>query len=312
MDKIFISIAAYRDPMLIRTLSQAYANADNRDALVFGIAMQYEREIYPDLSFIPRNQLRLIDYDIPTRPGVTRLRYQIANIAYGGEKYFLMIDSHMKFSPGWDTWLKESLESLGPKSIISGLGHIRDNKLEVSICELVQGGYGIAFQKRDIPVDLPPDEHGKFFKYPYIMCGFMFTYGSFVSEVGFDEYSQAEGEEVYLTWRAFMNGWDVYQTSKWMITHSPDEYFDEAWGGMEHRTYLRPNSERVFLHNMIMMKTLAYVYNDISHYAIKNAVRKPIDWFIANGYTANDYNKVLRHYDNLIHNNLSEHDILIL
>lgn len=312
MDKIFINIAAYRDPLLIRTLKQAYEKAHNPESLVFALGMQYEEAIYPDLSFIPKDQIHAIKYDIPSRPGVARIRYEITQSAFSNEKYFLMIDSHMTFQNGWDTWLKESLNNLGPKSIISGLGEIHDGHITISNCEVIQGHTELALNRVENRIPIKPEEHGSFFKFPYIACGFMFTYGSFVYDVGFDEYSQADGEEIYLTWRAFMCGWDVYQTSKWVINHSPEIYFDIAWGGEDKRSYTRYGTEARFKPYMNMLRSIAYVYNDMSMYAVKNATRKPEEWFIACGYTKSDYQTILRYYDNLIHNNLTERDILII
>lgn len=312
MDKIFINIAAYRDPLLVRTLQQAYREADNPEALVFCLGMQYEGSIYPDLSFIPKDQLRIMNYIPGTQPGVTRIRYEITASAYIDEKYFLMIDSHMLFHRGWDTWLKDSLNNLGPKSIISGLGEIHKDGLKLSTCQIVEGGYELGLTKKDFYVGIEQEEYGNFYRMPYISCGFMFTYGSFVTEVGFDEYSQFDGEETYLTWRAFMAGWTIYQTSRWVINHSPENYYDDAWGGLEKRRYVRVGAEAIFGQHMRMLKSLAYVYNDYSHYAVKNAARKPVEWFLECGYTENDYKKILQHYDKLIHNNVTERDIILL
>jgi hypothetical protein len=312
MDKIFINIAAYRDPLLVRTLQQAYREADNPEALIFALGMQYEDSIYPDLSFIPKDQIRIINYVVGQQPGVTRIRYEISTAAFSNEKYFLMIDSHMLFHRGWDTWLKKSLHDLGEKPIITGMGAIHDDVLDLSICDVVQGGRELAFTRKEFSVPIKQEEYGKFYRTPYIACGFMFTYGSFVNEVGFDEFSQFDGEEIYLTWRAFMSGWTIYHTSKWVINHSPENYYDVAWGGPDKRSYTRAGTETVFRPYMTMMKSLAYVYNDYSHYAIKNASRKPVDWFIECGYTEIDYKKILNYYDKLIHNNVTEHDIIIL
>ena len=312
MDKIFISIAAYRDPLLVRTLSQAFQRADNPEALVFGLGMQYEKEIYPDLSFIPSNQLRIINYDIPTRPGVTRIRHEIANVAYSNEDYFLMIDSHMLFEKGWDTWLKQSLNNLGPKSIISGLGEIYNEQIKSVACQIIEGQRELVFGRREFSEYVGNHERGKFMPSTYIACGFMFTYGSFLTEVGLDEHSQFEAEEPYLSWRSFISGWNIYHTTHWVITHQPDEYFDAAWGGMQNRRYVRDGMEDFFMQAMTHQRGLAYVYNDYSYYAVKNAPRKPVEWFLANGYTEKDYQVVRKHYDKLIHNNSSEHDIILL
>jgi hypothetical protein len=312
MDKIFINIAAYRDPLLLRTLHEALDNADNPNDLIFGIGMQYEEEIYPDLSFVPQEQLRIIKYDIDNRPGVTKIRHEISSIAYNNEKYFLMIDSHTKFEMGWDTWLKESLDNLGEKSIISGLGHIENGKILLAKSIVEQGRRELAFVRQNYLQDINDDDIGSFIRCPYIVCGFMFTYGSFVRDVGFDEYSQFGSEEPYLSWRAFMSGWDIYHTSYWPIVHAPDEYYEAAWGGHENRTFLRKESESIFKIHRLVQQSLAYVYNDYSIYAIKNPKRQPIDWFLANGHTKSDYSKIKDYFDKMIHNQPTDYDIILL
>lgn len=310
--KIFINIAAYRDPLLVRTLRQAYEKADNKDALVFALAMQYEKEIYPDLSFIPNNQLRIINYEVGKQPGITRIRYELSKSAYNNEKYFLMIDSHMTFQESWDTWLIDSLNNLGSNSIISGLGEIHDNKINLNKCQIIQGNSDLVFERNNYSIDIDQSEIGKFFKTNYITCGFFFTYGTFLEEVGLDQYSQFDSEEPYLTWRAFMSGWDIYHTSHWVINHTPEIYYDYAWGGFKNRKFMRDGMESVFRNHLIMLKSLAYVYNDYSIYAIKNAKKSPIDWFLANGYTQSDYKKIVNHFDEMIRNNHKERAIIIL
>lgn len=309
MDKIFISIAAYRDPLLVRTLKQAYEKADNPDSLIFALGMQYEPEIYPDLSFIPRDQLRIINYHIPTRPGVARIRYEIAKSSYINEKYFLMIDSHMIFQDGWDTWLINSLNGLGDKSVITGLGEIHDGIINLQTCRVIDGQKDLVFQRNEYHM---PVSDEKFIKTNYITCGFMFTYGDFLNEVGLDEYSHFDAEEPYLSWRTFMSGWDIYHTTEWVINHSPENYYDDAWGGFESRKFVRDDLEQVNRKFLILQKGLAYVYNDYSYYSIKNSPRKPIDWFLSCGHTESDYAKISEYFDKIIHNNLTERDILIL
>ena len=50
-DKIFISIASYRDPELIPTIEDCIKNADKPNKLVFGILNQFSKEDdFNDLS----------------------------------------------------------------------------------------------------------------------------------------------------------------------------------------------------------------------------------------------------------------------
>ena len=49
---IFISIASYRDPELVRTITSAIDNASNPDQLYFGVVLQEFDKFAPDLSFV--------------------------------------------------------------------------------------------------------------------------------------------------------------------------------------------------------------------------------------------------------------------
>ena len=45
LKRIFISIASYQDPLLLETLCSAYENAENKDALIFGVCEQADTGI---------------------------------------------------------------------------------------------------------------------------------------------------------------------------------------------------------------------------------------------------------------------------
>ena len=47
-EKIFVSIAAFEDKALLKTIKNILENADNPDDIVFGLALNYK--VYPDLS----------------------------------------------------------------------------------------------------------------------------------------------------------------------------------------------------------------------------------------------------------------------
>ena len=61
--KIFISVASYQDPLLLETLCSAYENAENKDALVFGVCEQADSGI--DIQSINfKNQIKYDNVDI--------------------------------------------------------------------------------------------------------------------------------------------------------------------------------------------------------------------------------------------------------
>jgi hypothetical protein len=50
---IFISIASYRDPELVRTIQSAIDNAAHPEELYFSVVLQEFERFQPDLSWVP-------------------------------------------------------------------------------------------------------------------------------------------------------------------------------------------------------------------------------------------------------------------
>ena len=122
MNKIFINIAGYRDPELIPTVKDAIKNATQPERLFFGICWQFSpdepedfgestdpllKDIYLKYIRIPANQSR----------GMNWAR-KLAHGFYRNEcNYYLQIDSHMRFSPGWDNELIRMIYNLNENDI---------------------------------------------------------------------------------------------------------------------------------------------------------------------------------------------------
>lgn len=118
---IFISIASYRDPDLIKTVQSCFNNAENKSRLYFSIFSQAEDDEHPDLSFIPDNQIRYLKTHWSESLGACWAR-EIATKDIVG-KYFLQIDSHSRFKSKWDTLIinnfKKAVRFWGNRIIIT-------------------------------------------------------------------------------------------------------------------------------------------------------------------------------------------------
>ena len=120
LDKIFISLACYRDPEIIPTVKDAYNKAKNKESLIFGIyAQMSEEDEKIDLSFINNKQVRLLVNKNTKARGPSYARYIIFNKLYKNELYYLQIDSHTRFIENWDTELITMLSKLSVNSVIS-------------------------------------------------------------------------------------------------------------------------------------------------------------------------------------------------
>lgn len=276
---IFLSIASFLDPTLTRTIRSAMDNADNPESLVFGLGLQYWEE--PDLSEFPESQIRKLSWKPDDRPGIVKIRYEISRLLED-EDYFLEIDSHMRFSPGWDTDLvskiQEMQQQLGTyKVVIFPLGVYPDGAMtsrfvldlqespdgSVTINSLPENGKAMPAKDTEI--------------ISYMRVGQIFFDARFIREVGLDPRSHYIQEQAYLGFRAFMTGWTVYQYHKDLMNHDDADYVaavdqEEAktWGTQEEI----PNSEEDM--------TLAYIYN-CGPYALPNAERTPMEYWSFNG-----------------------------
>lgn len=124
--KIYIQIAAWRDPLLFDTIKSAIKNAKFPDRLTFTCVFQGYKE---DLWMIePIRELdakiNLITVDARVAPlSLCKLRGEVGSSLITDEQYYMQVDSHSKFAPNWDTDLKTELslavKKYGPKTIIT-------------------------------------------------------------------------------------------------------------------------------------------------------------------------------------------------
>lgn len=225
-DKIFISIAAYRDPELIPTIKDCLATADNPKKLVFCIFNQYsDEDKFTDLeSYRKDRRFKFIDLEHKQSRGVCFAR-AIINSHYNNEEYYFQLDSHHRFAKGWDTACKLKLKKLKkkghPKPLLSsylpGYDPLNDP------AGRVHENWRLAFDRfmPQGPLFLKPhtiDEDNGLELGRFLGGHFIFTSGRFCKEVPYDPFLYFHGEETSLSVRAFTHGYDIFH---------PDE--DIAW-----------------------------------------------------------------------------------
>ena len=104
-NKIFVSIAFYRDVQCSKTLMDIINKADRPQNLVICICQQNSEDDIPcvELPKINSNAvIKLIKLSEKEARGPCWARYLIQQ-EWNGEEYFLQIDSHTRFVEGWDT-----------------------------------------------------------------------------------------------------------------------------------------------------------------------------------------------------------------
>jgi len=224
---IFISIASYRDPDCIRTVRDALDKADHPERLFFGICQQ-NHEGHPEENCVPhtlkyRDHIRVITLPHLKARGPAVARYYCSTL-YRGETYFMQIDSHTVFVPGFDRIAIQSLHACpNPRrSVISYYPHdTKTNSLDVdSVPVLCKSNFNdqgmIYFQAAtESRSSTTPKE------IPFLAGGFMMAYASLLKDVPFqsDLDMLFTGEELLYSARAYIAGYSFYAPMKNVCLH---------------------------------------------------------------------------------------------
>jgi hypothetical protein len=230
MSKIYISIASYRDPQLLPTLHDCLENADHPENLVFGIAWQHaEEDAWDDLSEFKNDpRFRIIDIIHSDSKGACWARNQ-CHQHYGGEEYYLQLDSHHRFIEGWDTECIKMIKQLQKK------GHKKplltsyipsfdpDNDPESRMMEPWWMTFDRFIPEGAIfflPATIP---NWKKLKSPipsrFLSAHFIFTLGQWCTEVPYDPEYYFHGEEISLAVRSYTWGYDLFHPHKVIAWH---------------------------------------------------------------------------------------------
>ncbi len=269
-DKIFVMLPAYIDPDLALTLTEMYTKADKPENLTIAIGMSYldEKDI-PKQTVVPNKQLKVLYWDAHNRPGTMRVR-SLLNDFYTDEQYYFSIDSHMLFAEGWDTEIKKELNELSKmvendKVIL--INHRRSCKFTI-----VKDKTYPLFTLKGSSFSISPTVEGRFARADFLFAGLFFTYGKFATDVGWIKDVNMILEEPYMSYRAYVNGWDLYHNlTDEVYTHSPLNYYDNVkkvgWIGWN------PDPERYFVEVLF-----ALLFNE-GYFAVENPVRTNQEWW---------------------------------
>lgn len=235
-DRIFISIASYRDPDLPRTISNAIETAARPARLRFGICHQYdtatERCLAP-WADDPRFEIDALSYLDSRGVGFARSRVQDL---YDHEPYYLQIDAHMRFAERWDErciTMLESTDSVRP--IITNYPiafKLRPDGSEEREAPEMPRRLGLepsrppgSLRQRSEPAG-PADRPGR---HHFLAAGHIFTIGRFCRDVPYDPSIYYEGEEISLAVRAYTHGYDLFWPNENVLWHWYDHDAPLHW-----------------------------------------------------------------------------------
>jgi len=228
--KIFVQIAAYRDPQLIPTIKNMIENAKRPKNLRIGVARQFHPEDgFDDLSeFVGDKRFRVLNIPYQEAEGVCWARNLVQQL-YEGEEYTLQIDSHMRFAPNWDDEMIKMIKQLQKKGYEKPLltGYVSSFDPENDPQGRVQEPWRMVFD-RFIPEGavffLPETIPGwQDMKEPvparFYSAHYCFTLGQFSTEVQHNPEYYFHGEEISIAARAYTWGYDLFHPHKTLIWH---------------------------------------------------------------------------------------------
>ncbi len=227
---IYVQIASYRDPELKNTLRDLLENASRPNNLRIGIAWQHSPyEEFDDITeYKNDSRFDIIDIDYRDAKGPCNARH-LLNTHYKNETYTLQLDSHHRFSKDWDVQLIDMLESLRSPTCKKPLlsSYLPSFNPATDPTERLEAPWIMEFDRfaPEGPVHFLPhtiDDY-KQLTAPrparFISAHFIFTDGKFCKEVKYDPTYYFHGEEINLSVRAYMAGYDLFAPHKSIIWH---------------------------------------------------------------------------------------------
>lgn len=260
MNKIFIQIASYRDPLLISTIQSAIHKAKYPDRVSFGICLQdANKEIFGKVKKIPRVRAKFFDYHESQGIGWAR---STAQGLCDNEEYALQIDSHMQFVPNWDVDVINSIR-LCPSSkplfsefcpdwykywvpikLSSGKmdwkAETKQKTLEEKDKESPVTIAANYFDSKAHPyyLHITPSWNkatSNPLQHAFICAHFIFGSNDFFRQVPIDPKMGYFYEENAITLRAWTNNWDIYVPHKIVIRHTWNRNY--SWDDASYKVF---------------------------------------------------------------------------
>lgn len=250
-DKIFVSIANYRDSETPFTVDNLLAMAKFKDRLTIGVFSQIDRQtdkhcLAPSL---PQVVQQIVDYK--DSRGVCWARSYLLSKIRKNEKYVLQIDSHTRMIQDWDEVLINMLDQCDPKGVLTHYpagyqpfsGMDEPNRyLRLGIKSLDAHGIPILGGHPEPIANAPAiPERAAFYS-----GNFSFTYAKAYDDVPYDPHIYFLGEETTMAVRLYTHGYNLYTPNQYVAWHQfnidkfqPDKkprplhWTDNKWGHLE-------------------------------------------------------------------------------
>lgn len=224
-DKIFVSLASYRDPEVIPTVKNIIDTCSNPNRLRIVVYEQNHPDD-PTTHSLPTKytkHITLLQSPHTDAKGPTWARYVIQQ-QYSGEQYYLQLDSHTRLVPNWDTILIDMLYLLPQPSVLTQYPPEYDMDCDNLNTNLLRGGlYVEGFSPRDgftrIQSEFYRGRRSIPFKSETWAACFSFSTSQLILDAPYDPHLPFLffGEELDITIRLFTRGWYFYAPHKSVV-----------------------------------------------------------------------------------------------
>ncbi|MFW6220183.1 MAG: GlcNAc-transferase family protein [Nanoarchaeota archaeon] len=282
-DKIFVSIASYRDDDCINTINDLFSKAKHPENLVIGLCLQHDGSQILKFDENIRKQIKIIDLHFTHSYGVCWVRSLIQSL-YNNEKYYFQIDSHMRFVKDWDIKLIEILNNVSinnKKSILStyplsftppddfqedGLVIIKPNKFDESGLLTLNSGIHVFDENNKNP-----------FVVYFISAGFLFSFGEIINDMPYDPNLYFIGEEITFALRCFTKGWDIYNPACVIAYHNYNQNTNRTRHWEDYKEWYKINENSIKRFNKLFDKNRDLINDSLGKYDI--GTKRTVDEF---------------------------------
>jgi Rps23 Pro-64 3,4-dihydroxylase Tpa1-like proline 4-hydroxylase/peroxiredoxin/GT2 family glycosyltransferase len=221
---IFVNIASYRDPECQHTIKDLFEKANNPGRIYVGVCWQFDPNEDHHCFEVDtrRNQVRIRAVDWRDAEGVCWARYQAQQL-WDQEEYVLMIDSHMRFVPGWDDLMIAELNECGamkPMLSCSPASYTPPNNLSRHMNPTIRrvrpfmpdGNLRCQGESLDHRPEKPLNA-------AFMVANFAFSRAEVLAEVPYDPFLYFDQEEITYAARLYTHGWDIFSARQQFLYH---------------------------------------------------------------------------------------------
>ena len=273
-DRIFVSIASYRDFELRNTINDMFAKATFKHRVIAGVLNQVKLE--EDTNLLLGNRTNVREVIIPNieSKGCTWARNYILTNIRKDEEFVLQVDAHTRFDVGWDVSILTEYSKL-PKHdcVLTSYppafepGKPLDTTPKHVFMKFRDIHYsGLPLFLADISSLKPHQIDGPTIT-PALSAGCLFGPSNIFDRVPYDPYVYFFGEEQSMAIRLYTHGIDLYCPQKTFIYHY---YYDPEVNKIKKLHWSDINQKQ--LDEQKGLARVKYILNMTDHFPDENAI----------------------------------------